>query len=1119
MTLLFVLLLIPKLRKFEVIQFQRIPEGATIQGVIQQVKQRSNNPEFVDVEFVGLYCPKTETELILSRSNDSHGVPTAVVASDETNSIPTTVPTIVIDPDGIHSNDLSITESPNKIAVEVESNMTKPVSFSTLSQLVPPSTPQTQSTAPATPQSLASFVDDSPSPTSSTSTPGLEGLPPPSSSSNILVVDTTTTKTTMEDISEIHSLPTPKSTEAVTDETTTPTTPSSMDTSPILDLSKVGELLVAIPKDHPLRDIKKQCHKILSSPAFGVLTGGINFLQQTGNSTIRQELQQIQNQKLTQNVSKTLTEQHTQNLESNKAYEDQAKDLEARKKAAAALSPTSNIWRPDQHGLSPLDQMRVQQNQKKAADDEMKRTIRHQQHDVILPVGSTTMSPTGDGLGSRTDLHSASAEDGAEPQSFSFSPSEVYRLSIEEKKKAELNALKGAAKQGSEAFGEQIKDGKSLENSSVRQELEQIQNQKLTQNVAKTLVQQHTQNLESNKAYEEQAEDLEARKKAAGTTATMASRPDQHGLSPLDLMRVQQNQKKAADAEMKRTIFHQQHDHVILPTDSATTTTTTHTTDPMESPADPHPFLAEKEDEGEGFLFLPSEQNRSSIEEKKKAELDALKGVAKRGSDAFVDGTNDGKPSENAYVRQELEQIQNQKLTQHVSKTLVQQHAQNLESNMVYEEQAKDLEARKEAASSTATTTTSRPDQHGLSPLDLMRVQQNQKKAADAEMKRAIFHQQHDANILPDSTATTTISYTTTDSVENNPFPTTTTDEQQEEGDGILFVSPSEQNRSSIEEKKHAELSSLRNQSLTNSTISRYPFLGPNDPSRSQPLPAPVVTKNRATRTTITVEIDAPRPSSSSSSDQNRPEITRVLSLQQVPLPVRITSGSSSQGSISMYPPELPNPVRFLIYLTPFDFSFPPLLRVQENASEKTRNNNSLSELEELKSMGLTHSVKSRLVEVLQGNMAKNKEYTEQQENLAARKSKATSTTSTTIAASSSLSAADITLMRQRKEKQSLRQQERVNMGFYTAPPTEQLIPENTNKTSDWKATGQTLTTVGNDKGEASTTTIKEWQAPEGGTTTTSRNRTGSKLPTKKNSPGSQTSTVPTDQGCSCTLM
>jgi hypothetical protein len=160
-----------------------------------------------------------------------------------------------------------------------------------------------------------------------------------------------------------------------------------------------------------------------------------------------------------------------------------------------------------------------------------------------------------------------------------------------------------------------------------------------------------------------------------------------------------------------------------------------------------------------------------------------------------------------------------------------------------------------------------------------MRVQQNQQRAAEREIKRSILNPYH-VVITDDITD------------NNNPAPA---DDSYQPG---TFISPSQQKRLSIEAKKKAELEAVRQQGLAN-TLSQSPFFAASPktssstspvtiPNRTQPLPTAI--RNRATRTTITV-LSAPPLTTDA-----RPGVTRVLSLQQVPVPVRIISESRDCG-------------------------------------------------------------------------------------------------------------------------------------------------------------------------------------------------------------------------------
>lgn len=360
---LFVLLLLPQVRKFELIQFQRIPEGATLLGLLQQVKQRSSNPEFQELNYVGLYCPKTEQKLLLPTTADDSA------ANHSTTNNPEAGLTIVVEED--ENTDTNIHRDEKKA-----------------SSCPPATTPKTPKMAPETPQSAVTA--DFPSPGSQA-----------------------------PDQIQTASMP-----------------PIPTDVSPVLNLQDLGQLLVAIPEGHKLSHVQKQCDKIISSPAFGILTNGMD-LGKSGKTSLQEELEQIQQQKLAKTVAESLSQQQATNLQSNQAYEQQAKDLEARK--AKSSSPHTGdgntTFRPDAHGLSPLDQMRVEQNQRKAVEREQKRAALNPcaSHPVVDTMDATaTTTPT---------IYAANVDHSSTPGSF-VSPAQAKRNSIQAKKEAELAALR-----------------------------------------------------------------------------------------------------------------------------------------------------------------------------------------------------------------------------------------------------------------------------------------------------------------------------------------------------------------------------------------------------------------------------------------------------------------------------------------------------------------------------------------------------------------------------------------------------------------------------------------------------------------------------------------------------
>jgi hypothetical protein len=139
-------------------------------------------------------------------------------------------------------------------------------------------------------------------------------------------------------------------------------------------------------------------------------------------------------------------------------------------------------------------------------------------------------------------------------------------------------------------------------------------------------------------------------------------------------------------------------------------------------------------------------------------------------------------------------------------------------------------------------------------------------------------------------------------------------------------------------------------------------------------------------------------------------------------------------------------------------------------------NNSSMSELEQLKGLGLAKSLKSQFTDTAKANESSTQAYQAQQKDLQERKAKTKSFTSS----SNYLSAADATQLEYSKKKKEDRVKEREALGFYqshsyrgdgSSPASS--MPQDGNK--EWKMTGKVLTTTGM---APDTTTTKEWQAP-----------------------------------------
>lgn len=298
----FVLLLTPKVKKFELIHFQKTPEYVTVQVLLHQIIQLTQNVEFQEQQHIGFYCPKTKQQLLLGNIDCKEDASVATGSTDK------------------ESTD---NYDPTKSIEE----------------------------------------------TTSTNVTG-DGNPCP----------TTLSSSSNKETTDSYQIPTEISTTASSPSNNTVT----MD--PVLDLESLGQILVAIPKDYKMSRIIKQANKILDSPAFRLLTA--NSLEQAENTTVAQELEQLKQQSLTTNVSQFLNEQVTYNQQATALHQEQQLDLEKRR-----ISPKATA--PDTHGLSPLDAMRVAQNQQKAAARQQERmTLQQYQRHLDTLVVDTTPSTT-----------------------------------------------------------------------------------------------------------------------------------------------------------------------------------------------------------------------------------------------------------------------------------------------------------------------------------------------------------------------------------------------------------------------------------------------------------------------------------------------------------------------------------------------------------------------------------------------------------------------------------------------------------------------------------------------------------------------------------------------------
>jgi hypothetical protein len=175
--------------------------------------------------------------------------------------------------------------------------------------------------------------------------------------------------------------------------------------------------------------------------------------------------------------------------------------------------------------------------------------------------------------------------------------------------------------------------------------------------------------------------------------------------------------------------------------------------------------------------------------------------------------------------------------------------------------------------------------------------------------------------------------------------------------------------------------------------------------------------------------------------------------------------------------------------------------------------NSSLHELEELKTLGWTKTVKSQFVDTVKANEEQTLAYQAQLKDLQERKSK----TKAFEASRNELSAADAAQLSFAKQKREEELKKREAMGYYQnyKSGTE---PNDSENEKDWKTTGKVLTTMGQDPTASST---KEWEA-EGGDATTTRPGTVPQSQAPKNTVPSTDMTPSADkvkQGCACIIL
>lgn len=169
-----------------------------------------------------------------------------------------------------------------------------------------------------------------------------------------------------------------------------------------------------------------------------------------------------------------------------------------------------------------------------------------------------------------------------------------------------------------------------------------------------------------------------------------------------------------------------------------------------------------------------------------------------------------------------------------------------------------------------------------------------------------------------------------------------------------------------------------------------------------------------------------------------------------------------------------------------------------------------MSELEELRGLGLAKSLKSQLTDTVKANEKQIEAYQAQLQDLQERKAK---TKTFEPSHKWDLSAADEQLLNLTKQKRDERQKEREAMGYYQSYKGE--APTLTDKEKAWKTTGKVLTTTG------TSSNIKEWQAPDETTKMeTSRSPDFHTVPQDTTTKGSSTTeSQAKEQGCACIIL
>ena len=262
--------------------------------------------------------------------------------------------------------------------------------------------------------------------------------------------------------------------------------------------ANIGPILVAIPTGFPIQQVDQMSRVIMASSSFQILTTGDDILNKIENtSTTQQELEELHRLAKTKSGTEQFIAQHiTANARSNEAYEQQVQDLEDRRTKGAKtrrsssssfasttgspsshgvggwdgsldlcssfpspnaartsiiVAPRPSVSRPDTHGLSPVDAMRVAQNQQRSQARQNEQATK-QQYQLFNSSASSFGSSSSPRPSPMAVTPPSSAKSvvtiDTDTPSIQSSSSLVRKQSIDAKKEQELTLIRQARRDG-----------------------------------------------------------------------------------------------------------------------------------------------------------------------------------------------------------------------------------------------------------------------------------------------------------------------------------------------------------------------------------------------------------------------------------------------------------------------------------------------------------------------------------------------------------------------------------------------------------------------------------------------------------------------------------------------